>query len=159
MKICSKCHHEKQIEEFPKRKLSKDGHNSECYECVRKRFNEWVAANKEKVRAYWAKSYKKNPEKFIERSRKYLHTPIGRVNSLKRAKTWQAKNPDKKRVQDAFQTAVQLGKITPWPKCAVPECEGKPEGHHPDYSKPFDVVWLCRKHHIQAHKLTRALRP
>jgi len=25
-------------------------------------------------------------------------------------------------------------------------------GHHPDYSAPLDVVWLCRVHHEQLHK-------
>ena len=24
--------------------------------------------------------------------------------------------------------------------------------HHPDYLAPFDVVWLCKKHHNQADK-------
>ncbi len=27
----------------------------------------------------------------------------------------------------------------------------KTDGHHPDYSKPLEVVWLCRKHHKAAH--------
>jgi hypothetical protein len=27
------------------------------------------------------------------------------------------------------------------------------EGHHPDYSRPLDVVWLCNKHHVETHKL------
>lgn len=29
--------------------------------------------------------------------------------------------------------------------------ELKTEAHHPDYSKPLDVVWLCKQHHIQEH--------
>lgn len=27
----------------------------------------------------------------------------------------------------------------------------KVEGHHPDYKKPLDVIWMCRKHHAELH--------
>lgn len=30
--------------------------------------------------------------------------------------------------------------------------EIKVEAHHKDYNKPYEVVWLCRKHHMEWHK-------
>lgn len=24
--------------------------------------------------------------------------------------------------------------------------------HHPNYDKPIDIIWLCRKHHLELHK-------
>ena len=30
--------------------------------------------------------------------------------------------------------------------------------HHPDYSKPLDVVWLCHKDHMREHMAERERR-
>ena len=44
---------------------------------------------------------------------------------------------------------LKRGKLTRQP-CA--ECGSeKSQMHHPDYSKPLDVVWLCRRHHSALH--------
>ncbi len=44
---------------------------------------------------------------------------------------------------------VELGHMKRGP-CAI--C-GKPNahGHHEDYSKPLDVIWLCQSHHSKLH--------
>jgi len=35
----------------------------------------------------------------------------------------------------------------------------KVEAHHADYSKPLEVVWICRKHHLKLHKREREKVP
>ena len=46
--------------------------------------------------------------------------------------------------------AVKAGKIKRGlcVKCGAQ----KVEGHHPDYSKPLEAVWLCNKHHMELHR-------
>src|SRR5260370_38957482 len=53
------------------------------------------------------------------------------------------------KAQSAVARAVKSGKLIqrPCEKCGNP----KSEGHHPDYEKPLEVVWLCSKHHKLVH--------
>ncbi len=43
---------------------------------------------------------------------------------------------------------LKRGKVLRQP-CEV--CKSKAEAHHEDYSKPLDVRWLCRTHHLSEH--------
>ena len=62
---------------------------------------------------------------------------------------WWKKNKDKLKVKDAVRYAIKTGKLVKTP-CHI--CgDVQVEGHHPDYSRPLDVVWLCRKHHNEVH--------
>lgn len=67
-------------------------------------------------------------------------------------------NPDRVRREEAtghkwlsqkVRDAVKNGKLlkTPCEVCGKQESEA----HHPDYSKPLSVVWLCRQHHLEIH--------
>ena len=48
---------------------------------------------------------------------------------------------------------VDTGKIIKQP-CSV--CgKIKSEAHHPDYSKPLEVIWFCRSHHKLHHARTK----
>jgi hypothetical protein len=47
-------------------------------------------------------------------------------------------------------TYLKRGKIT---REACKSCgEEKAEMHHPDYTKPLEVVWLCRRCHLRHHE-------
>jgi ribosomal protein S27AE len=59
------------------------------------------------------------------------------------------KNPKRFSAMQAVQTAVRNGSLLRKP-CEV--CgEGKSEAHHDDYTKPLNVRWLCRLHHVATH--------
>lgn len=66
----------------------------------------------------------------------------------KKKNEWYKKNPERAKVKQALRYALKMGKIARLP-CMV--CGEKSEAHHPDYSKPLDVVWLCKEHHREVH--------
>jgi len=50
--------------------------------------------------------------------------------------------------------AVRGKRVLPMP-CLV--CGKDAEAHHPDYSQPLDVIWLCDTHHKEVHKMARQM--
>lgn len=63
-----------------------------------------------------------------------------------------------------FAHAKRNGLVTPPPTCALcgrrgPRSgSGRIEGHHEDYRKPLDVVWLCTCCHSIRHRQMRSAR-
>lgn len=55
------------------------------------------------------------------------------------------------RARGRFNYAMRKGKIKKQPCVVSDECNNDVEGHHPDYDKPYDVIWACTKHHGQHH--------
>jgi len=49
------------------------------------------------------------------------------------------------------QKAVKEGRLIRPDKCSNCGVSCKPIGHHPDYDKPLEVVWLCVKCHRILH--------
>lgn len=61
----------------------------------------------------------------------------------------------KHNVRSKLNVYIRKGRVKKHP-CEV--CGDKnSQGHHEDYNKPFEVVWLCQKHHTDHHKMLRAL--
>ncbi len=54
-------------------------------------------------------------------------------------------HPQKAKARSAVSHAIRDGRLHKEPcHCG----ETNIQGHHKDYSKPLDVEWLCKKHHI-----------
>jgi hypothetical protein len=62
----------------------------------------------------------------------------------------------KRNAQRMLQHAVKKGKIVKLYKCQSCELNDvKLDAHHPDYSKPLKVMWLCKSCHKQLHTFNR----
>jgi hypothetical protein len=55
----------------------------------------------------------------------------------------------KKLARSRVRKAIESGLLVRPDECELANdaCSGRIEAHHPDYSKPLEVRWLCIKHH------------
>lgn len=105
--------------------------------------------NREKRREYYRTLYAQNPEKVIAKTKAYQKSEAGRA-ATKKAYTRQKQiNPHKVAARQAVKAAIDGGRLTRGPcyQCGA----AKVEAHHPDYSKPLQVIWACPTHHRQLH--------
>ncbi len=65
---------------------------------------------------------------------------------------WQAENPEKVLAAKMVRRAVKNGSIVKAKKCHDCGKGGRLHGHHEDYSKPLEVVWLCGGCHVHRHR-------
>jgi hypothetical protein len=130
-RLCNFCHLTKSVSEFyPYQRF-------ECKECVKKRVSN------------------------------YLKTPQGKLNEKNRRESvnrkewrkpymlkWKKENPLKYNANKDLHNAVKMGKVIKPKICTIPGCFNTKqiEGHHPDYTKPLEVIWLCEYHHRLIHR-------
>lgn len=73
------------------------------------------------------------------------------VNNRERLNQWQRdwyqKNKEKRRAHVVLHRAIKKGIIVRSSVCEKCNEQCKADGHHENYSKPLQVVWLCRKCH------------
>lgn len=86
----------------------------------------------------------------VEARLAYAETDAYRESHNKATRKYVESQPKRRAAQIAVGNALRDGKLQRFP-CMV--CGEKAEAHHPDYDRPLDVVWLCTKHHSQAHAL------
>lgn len=92
-KVCSKCKEEKSVEEFGRKKTSKDGLRYKCKECRNLDLKSWRVLNKEKVSGYRRKYRDSNAEKTAERKHRYY--TINKVKITERMRKYRVANKER----------------------------------------------------------------
>ena len=137
-KICKRCGLEKDVAGFYSHVKMSDGLLSFCKTCTKTRILIHRNKNIKRIRAY--DSYRRRPanmsQKQIERKRKY-----------------QMEYRKRRRKQVNACNHVQRKLVDQRPNiCSNCGTKTKIVGHHFDYNKPINVVWLCQSCHVKLHR-------
>ena len=65
------------------------------------------------------------------------------------------RTPEKHKARNILNSAVKSGKIHKPVYCSSCDSDRHLEAHHTDYSKPLEVMWLCRSCHVDLHNKIR----
>jgi hypothetical protein len=136
MKYCPRCKKEKNEEEFYNNRTHKDKKSYYCKDCDRKYYKkyrkEYYKSNRKKM-LDWAYSHRK---RYMERSRKYAreYYKLNKVRFL-------CRNTTNRLIRDG------IIKKQPCKVCR----EKNVQTHHLSYDNPFNVIFLCNKHHLEIH--------
>lgn len=128
-KKCFKCGETKPLSAFYKHPKMPDGHVNKCKECNKSDVRNNRASKLEYYRDY-------------DKGRGYRTTS-------EMTRIYREQNPKKYASHGKVARAIRSGKLVPKP-CEV--CgDVNVHGHHTDYDKPLDVMWLCAPHHKEWH--------
>ncbi len=149
MKNCFKCGESKPISEFYKHPMMADGHLGKCKNCNKKDTKERIERVKhdpdwrEKERARCRDKMNKRRALGLDKQDRGYQ------------KRWQKRHPQKRSAQLAAYKAFKRGLILRDPVCSECKEDVPLQMHHPDYSKPLEIQWLCVKCHGKAHRKSK----
>lgn len=161
MVMCSRCGADKPSGDFGPDKKKLNGLFSWCRACCAAQARARYTADPEKHRQQ-VQEFRKRTGYAIEYAREYRarnhercleSNRIWREENRQRIREYDAmqRDTDKVRARMAVRLAIKAGKLK------VQPCERCGYGvgvhaHHEDYSKPLEVIWLCRRHHGERHR-------
>ncbi len=142
-KQCSRCGKLQARSSFWKCAKKKDGLQSTCKSCQNEMARIRMRKRVEGVSGYTLKSRRSNIK---EANKRYRQSDKGIASRVKRDRVYAQRHPERcyarKKARRRFKELPEQCE-----RCgALPE-----ERHHPDYSQPFLVEFLCKSCHTRAH--------
>jgi len=116
--------------------MGKYGVGSQCKSCRKDYHHEYNKCPEVKQRSY------------INGKQWFLNNKEKRRAINRRSKY---NNPSHVIAHNSINNAIHSGKLKRATTCAYCGIACIPEGHHEDYDKPLEVVWLCRQCHQHLH--------
>jgi len=115
----------------------------------------WRNENREHFNAYhktYQRKYWDNLDPEIRKARLKEKAKIFKEKNPEKViawvRRWQKANPEKKKAQDLVnQYKIPVGK-----ECLFCGSKDNLVRHHPDYSKPLEVLTLCQSCHMRGHR-------
>jgi len=150
MKTCFKCGEEKESSEFYVHPRMTDGHLGKCKECAKKDANEHRAGNLDRIREY-DRQRGKLPHR-IRAAKLYAQTLQGKKSCAKSGKRYHNQYPIRRAAMTLLNNAVRDKRICKPKQCSKCGRKTRIMGHHQDYYKPLDVIWLCPMCHVAEHR-------
>ena len=152
-KPCFKCDRCLPLTEFYKHPQMGDGHLNKCKDCTKKDVSTNYRTNRDHYKAY-ERLRLHDPKRVTarkEHTRKLYREEPERVKAYKTK--WVSRNQYKRAAQVILGNAVRDGRVQrqPCERCG----SFRSQGHHEDYSKPLEVMWLCAAHHGERHRELR----
>jgi hypothetical protein len=126
--FCRACHSEKLPVDFY------DGVKSRCKDCHKAAMKIRRLTNP-RVQAYDRIRYR---------------TPERKAQGAANAKQWREAHPEAYKAHNAVNNAIRDRRLEKGP-CAICGTLNNVQGHHRNYSKPLDVIWLCAQCHHRVH--------
>lgn len=169
-KECRRCFRSLPLSEYYQHKQMFDGHLNVCKECTRARIGKHRQDNIKKIKEYdrnrpnkkervektklrraWIKENDpKKDDQYEGKKKEWTNANKDRVAEYK--DNWIKNNPEKRRAHHILNNAIRGGKIIKPTSCSKCDNSNRIHGHHNDYSKPLNVIWLCASCHKQLHR-------
>ena len=149
MILCIKCDKYQPESEYYRSTMRANG-TGECKSCTRAR----VTANRNANLEYYQEFDRKraNLPHRVKARKEYVQTENGRKSMTKGNGAWRKRNPSIARAHRMVSKAVRDGILIKPSNCEGCDSEAALHGHHCDYNKPLDVMWLCEPCHKQWHR-------
>jgi hypothetical protein len=85
------------------------------------------------------------------RGAQHAHYLANRESYLDDQRERRSQRPDIRKARKGLEYALLMGRVQKPEACQKCGGNAKVEAHHPDYSKPLGVEWLCRSCHSKFH--------
>jgi ribosomal protein S27AE len=134
VKRCFKCGDEKPLTEFYRHPKMADGYLGKCKSCTR---------------IDVAQNYRARIDHYVEYERNRAQNPQRKEMALEYQRRRRRRDPIKAAAHIATSNAIRDGRLIrkPCESCG----DANVDAHHDDYTRPLDVRWLCRRHHLAVH--------